>query len=80
MRYIRGGQVMVCPITLLAAIWLLANPPVGWAQTKERVTLKNTWVHTPIVAPVFLGLEKGYFSAEEIDLDWQDGRGSAKRP
>jgi NitT/TauT family transport system substrate-binding protein len=57
---------------------MLLSPPAGWGQSKARVTLKNTWVHTPNVAPVFLGLEKGFFAAEGIDLDWQDGRGSAK--
>lgn len=54
----------------------LGLPLGGWAQGKERVTLKATWVFTPKEAPYFLALDKGFFAAEGIDLDLQDGRGS----
>ena len=53
----------------------LAAPAL--AQTKEKVVLLLNWYVYSEHAPFFLGKEKGYYEAEGIDLDIQEGRGSA---
>lgn len=68
----RTSSVAALAAALLLAFW----PGSGWSQPKERVTMQNKWVYAADVAPIFLGLKKGYFAAEGIDLDFQDGRGS----
>jgi NitT/TauT family transport system substrate-binding protein len=47
------------------------------AQTREKVTLLLNWYVYSEHAPFFLGKEKGFYEAEGIDLDIQEGRGSA---
>ena len=47
------------------------------AQTREKVTLLLNWYVYSEHAPFFMGKEKGYYEAEGIDLDIQEGRGSA---
>lgn len=53
----------------------LATP--AFAQTKEKVVLLLNWYVYSEHAPFFLGKEKGYYDAEGIDLEIQEGRGSA---
>jgi NitT/TauT family transport system substrate-binding protein len=53
----------------------LAAPAL--AQTKEKVTLLLNWYVYSEHAPFFIGKEKGFYDAEGIDLDIQEGRGSA---
>ena len=53
----------------------LATPAL--AQTKEKVVLLLNWYVYSEHAPFFLGKEKGYYDAEGIDLEIQEGRGSA---
>lgn len=47
------------------------------AQTKDKVTLLLNWYVYSEHAPFFLGKERGFYDAEGIDLDIQEGRGSA---
>ena len=47
------------------------------AQTREKVTLLLNWYVYSEHAPFFLGKDRGYYEAEGIDLDIQEGRGSA---
>jgi NitT/TauT family transport system substrate-binding protein len=47
------------------------------AQTRDKVTLLLNWYVYSEHAPFFLGKEKGFYEAEGIDLDIQEGRGSA---
>ena len=47
------------------------------AQGKDKVILMLNWYTYSEHAPFYLGKEKGYFDAEGIDLDIQEGRGSA---
>jgi len=47
------------------------------AQAKDKVTLLLNWYVYSEHAPFFLGQAKGYYDAEGIDLDIQEGRGSA---
>ena len=59
-------------------IALLILCPVARAQdnpTAKAVLLLNWYVYSEH-APFFLGLERGYFSQEGIDLQIQEGRGS----
>ncbi len=63
--------------TLLAAALACAliSGPVA-AQSKDKVILMLNWYVYSEHAPFFLGKERGYFDAEGIDLDIQEGRGS----
>lgn len=60
-----------------AALTLIA--PAAHAQNKpaEKVTLMLNWYLYSEHAPFFLGKEKGFYADEGIDLDIQEGRGSA---
>jgi NitT/TauT family transport system substrate-binding protein len=49
----------------------------AFAQTREKVVLLLNWYVYSEHAPFFLGKEKGYYEAEGIDLEIQEGRGSA---
>ena len=63
----------------LAAVAALATSltaPV-MAQGKDKVILMLNWYTYSEHAPFYLGKEKGFFDAEGIDLDIQEGRGSA---
>src|ERR1700712_5951850 len=46
------------------------------AQTKDKVILMLNWYTYSEHAPLYLGKEKGYYDAEGIDLEIQEGRGS----
>ena len=65
-------------LAVLAATSLaLALSSLGaQAQTKEKVSMMLNWYLYSEHAPFFLGKERGYFDAEGIDLDIQEGRGS----
>jgi NitT/TauT family transport system substrate-binding protein len=65
-----------CTVVLTAAFLSLIWPQAGFVEAKDKVTLKYSWIFTPSVSPFMLGLEKGFFAAEGIDLDFKDGRGS----
>src|ERR1700744_5575618 len=62
-------------ISLVALLLLL---PAANAQDKPsaRVVLLLNWYVDSEHAPFFLGVERGYFAEEGIDLQIQEGRGS----
>ena len=60
---------------MLAALVALCSGQ-AFAQGKEKVTLLLNWYLYSEHAPFFIGKEKGFFDAEGIDLDIQEGRGS----
>jgi len=64
-------------ITTLAAgaLAAAAASPVH-AQAREKVVLLLNWYVYSEHAPFFIGKEKGYYEAEGIDLEIQEGRGS----
>jgi len=62
-------------LALACAILALAGTQAV-AQNKEKVTLLLNWYLYSEHAPFFIGKEKGFFDAEGIDLDIQEGRGS----
>ncbi len=47
------------------------------AQPRDKVILMLNWYLYSEHAPFFLGKERGYYEAEGIDLEIQEGRGSA---
>lgn len=55
----------------------VALPGLALAQAKEKVVLMLNWYVYSEHAPFFLGKAKGYYEAEGIELDIQEGRGSA---
>jgi NitT/TauT family transport system substrate-binding protein len=63
--------------TLVAGAFALTLASFGaQAQPKEKVSMMLNWYLYSEHAPFFLGKERGYFDAEGIDLDIQEGRGS----
>ena len=64
-------------LTTLSAVALSLLSCVANAQPKEKVSLMLNWYLYSEHAPFFLGKEKGFFDAEGIDLDIQEGRGLA---
>jgi NitT/TauT family transport system substrate-binding protein len=69
---------LVGPLIALLVIALLVLRPAALAQDKptaKALLLLNWYVYSEH-APFFLGLERGYFSQEGIDLQIQEGRGS----
>jgi len=46
------------------------------AQQREKISLMLNWYLYSEHAPFFLGRERGFYEAEGIDLDIQEGRGS----
>jgi NitT/TauT family transport system substrate-binding protein len=62
-----------CHIALAVFALCTAAAP---ASAGDKVVLMLNWYLYGEHAPFFYGLEKGYYSAEGIDLDIQEGRGS----
>lgn len=60
---------------VLAGLALLAATGVAAAQ--DKATLRLNWLIYGFHTPFFLGVEKGYYKAEGIDLDIGEGKGSA---
>ena len=62
-----------------AALAFAVAPVQAQAQNKPRdkVTLMLNWYLYSEHAPFFLGKERGLYADEGIDLDIQEGRGSA---
>jgi NitT/TauT family transport system substrate-binding protein len=62
---------------LVAATALAAPFATAPAQAADKVVLMINWYVYGEHAPFYYGKEKGIFAAEGIDLDIQEGRGSA---
>ncbi len=62
----------------IAALALALTPAhAQTAKPQEKVTLMLNWYLYSEHAPFFLGKERGFYAEEGIDLDIQEGRGSA---
>ncbi|MBL8805645.1 MAG: ABC transporter substrate-binding protein [Rhodospirillales bacterium] len=59
----------------LAACVLLAAGP---AAAQEKATLRLNWLIYGFHTPFHLGVERGYYKAEGIDLEIGEGQGSAR--
>jgi NitT/TauT family transport system substrate-binding protein len=73
------AQVLTTAIaaSLLAAIAMPdAFSGTARAQTPEKVTVRFTWKLKGEYAPLFVALEKGYYSAEGLDVQLSEGNGA----
>jgi NitT/TauT family transport system substrate-binding protein len=63
--------------SLLAGIAMPdASSGIARAQTPEKVTVRFTWKLKGEYAPLFVALEKGYYSAEGLDVQLSEGNGA----
>src|SRR5438552_556417 len=72
-------QVLATAIaaSLLAAIAMPdASSGIARAQTPEKITVRFTWKLKGEYAPLFVALEKGYYSAEGLDVQLSEGNGA----
>lgn len=72
-RMTRALGAIVTGALIALGMFGMASP----AQARDKVTLMLNWYTYGEHAPFYLGVERGYFAAENIDLDIQEGRGSA---
>lgn len=63
--------------TLATAALTMAFASSASARARDKVVLMLNWYAYSEHAPFFLGAEKGFYEAEGIDIDIQEGRGSA---
>ncbi len=61
-------------MALAAALTCLAALP---AEAQEKATLRLNWLIYGFHTPFHLGVERGYYKAEGIDLEIGEGKGSA---
>ena len=67
-------RILVQALAAAALASCLAAP--AHAQAKDKVVLMLNWYVYSEHAPFFLGKEKGFYDAENIELEIQEGRGS----
>jgi NitT/TauT family transport system substrate-binding protein len=63
-------------VTLLVTLGVLAA--VGQASAADSVSLRLNWYLGGLHAPFYLGVDRGYYKEEGIDLTINEGRGSAR--
>ena len=68
-------RILIQALAAAALTSAVAAPAV--AQQKDKVVLMLNWYVYSEHAPFFLGKARGLYDAEGIDLDIQEGRGSA---
>jgi NitT/TauT family transport system substrate-binding protein len=62
-------------IPLSASLWVGLTAP---ALALEKATLRLNWLLYGFHAPFYLGEERGYYRAEGIDLEIEEGQGSQR--
>ncbi len=67
----------LCHALGVAALVVASTMASAQTAKPDHVTLMLNWYVYSEHAPFFLGKEKGYYAQEGIDLDIQEGRGSA---
>jgi NitT/TauT family transport system substrate-binding protein len=72
----RGFAKLIATAGLGMFMALAATLQSADAQSKDKVVLLLNWYNYGEHAPFYLGLAKGYFAEENIDLEIQEGRGS----
>src|SRR3954464_11058543 len=68
-------RILLQALAAAALASSLAGP--SHAQARDKVVLMLNWYVYSEHAPFFIGKEKGFYEAENIDLEIQEGRGSA---
>jgi NitT/TauT family transport system substrate-binding protein len=76
-----GLRTVSLSLAVLAFVAQSANAqpfaPAATAPTdKQRVTVRFTWKLTTYYAPLFVALDRGYYSAEGLDVDLKEGSGA----
>src|SRR5437763_5966996 len=72
-------QVLATAIaaSLLAAIAMPdASSGIARAQTPEKITVRFTWKLKGEYAPLYVALQKGYYTAEGLDVQLSEGNGA----
>lgn len=68
-------KMLIRLLSVVTVAFAMAAP--AFAQPKDKIVLMLNWFVYGEHAPFFLGKERGYFEQEGIDLQIQEGRGSA---
>src|SRR5260370_17775276 len=64
-------------ISLLAALTLASTPhDIARGQTPEKLTVRFTWKLKGEYAPLYVALQKGYYTAEGLDVQLSEGNGA----
>src|ERR1044072_7633095 len=69
------GMMRLKSMTLGAMLSLLAT---GTATAQDKVALRLNWLLYGFHTPFYLGLERGYYKSEGIDLTIGEGQGSVR--
>ena len=67
----RGAMVAVVTLAVLTA-----GMPAG-ARAQDKATFRLSWLISATAAPFYLGLDKGFYRAEGIDLAIEEGKGAS---
>jgi NitT/TauT family transport system substrate-binding protein len=73
---IHGEQTLNRLIAPLIALLVLCQAAIAQDKPMTKAVLLLNWYVYSEHAPFFLGIERGYFAEEGIDLQIQEGRGS----
>src|SRR5829696_3529487 len=76
-RHAMQRRILMQTLAAAALAAAFATPTAAQQPAKDKVVLMLNWYVYSEHAPFFLGKEKGYYDAEGIDLEIQEGRGSA---
>lgn len=61
--------------TVLALLWV-AGLAHALAATPEKVTVRLDWLASAYHAPLFVARERGFFAAQGLDVELENGQGS----
>ena len=70
-------KILTAMAAVLTGLACATLPAHAQPKAPEKVTLMLNWYLYSEHAPFFLGKERGFFNEEGIDLEIQEGRGSA---
>lgn len=68
------STIIVSAAMALSSVFI--SPVSAFAQSQEKATLMLNWYVTGLHSPIILGMEKGFFKDEGVELEIQEGRGS----
>ena len=71
LRSTKWGRAAAAGLSML--VLALAG---GTADAADKVSLRLGWTYGGMFAPIYLGIDKGFFSDAGIDLDVREGKGS----
>ena len=71
LRTTKWGRAAVAGLSML-----IVAMAAGAADAADKVSLRLGWTYGGMFAPIYLGIDKGFFSDAGIDLDVREGKGS----